>query len=70
MNSNEIELLLKKRQYLLSVKEFISMLWTSSQIREIKANKDGSYTIETDEQFNFNFKVELEEKENKKEKTI
>lgn len=70
MNSNEIEHLLKKKQYLLSVKEFISMLWTSPQIRGIKTNEDGSYTIETDEQYNFNFKVELEEKENKKGKTI
>ena len=59
MYSHEIEQLLKFKKYILTSEEYIRLCDTSKQIKSItyKPFEDKFY-IATDDNYNFNFKVE------------
>lgn len=64
MKSEEIEDLLELKNFLLSVKDWIQIITTSPQIREMYFNKEtGIFHIETDDRYAFNFKVDTKEEE-------
>ena len=62
MYSQEIEELLKLRNYLISVKEYLRILETSPQINHIKYNPfDDCFDIWTDDRYYFKTKVRKEQ---------
>lgn len=63
MYSHEIETLLKLRNYIISNKEYLQIINTSSQIKgiEYKPFEDCFY-MWTDDNYNFKFKVYRKEK--------
>ena len=59
----EIEQLLTLKEYLLSVEEYLKILDTSPQIRQVSYNSfTDEFYIETDERFKATFKVKKKEK--------
>lgn len=64
MNSKEIEELLLLKEYILTVDEYMKILWTSPQIRSMETKEDGSFNLKTDDNYDFTLKVK-DEKSNK-----
>ena len=63
MYSYEIEQLLKKKEFLLEVKEYINILETSPQIYYANYDKDKDiFQINTDDRYEFKFKVKTRNK--------
>ena len=56
MYSHEIEELLKIKQNVLSIAEYLEILSTSPQINHVKYN-NGCYEIETDDRYKFRVHV-------------
>ena len=62
----EIEQLLTLKEYLLSVEEYLKILDTSPQIRQVSYNSfTDEFYIETDERFKATFKVKKKESSSK-----
>lgn len=62
MYSYEIQNLMELRNYLLTVKEYLYICKTSPQIREVSYNPfEDNFYINTDDRYNFKFKVKKEE---------
>lgn len=58
MYSYEIEQLLRLKNYILSIKEYIQILNTSTQIKHIKYDPyNDTFYIETEDNYNFKFKI-------------
>lgn len=63
MYSHEILDLLKKKKYLIEIKEYIKIIETSPQINNIKyEHHDDTFNIKTDDRYDFKFKVKKGEK--------
>lgn len=61
MYSFEIENLMKLKNYLISVKEYLQICNTSPQIREVKYDPyQDNFMIETDDNYKVYFKVKKE----------
>lgn len=59
MYSHEIEQLLKLRNYLISVEEYIRLV-SSNQVKWVKYNPfEDKFYISTEDNYNYNFKVKL-----------
>lgn len=56
MYSHEIEELLKIKQNILSISEYLEILSTSPQVNHVKYN-NGCYEIETDDRYKFRVHV-------------
>lgn len=64
MYSWEIEQLLKLRNYLISNEEYLKMLGTSPQIREVEYKPyEDTFYMWTDDHYNTKFKVYKKEKD-------
>lgn len=62
MKSKEIEDLLELKNFLLSIKEWMQIIATSPQIREMYFNKEtDTFHMETDDRYSFNFKVDTKQ---------
>lgn len=63
MYSWEIEQLIKYKNYLIDVEDYIKILYTSPQIREVKYNVfEDNFNIYTEDNYNINFKVKKRER--------
>lgn len=56
MYSHEIENLLKAKQYLINVKDYIKIM-ESKQVREIDYLGNNNFNVKTDDGYNFSFRV-------------
>lgn len=61
MYSEEIKYLLQLRNELITINEYIKIVSTSPQINHIKY-EDNYFKINTDDNYNFNFKIKEIEK--------
>lgn len=58
MKSETIEELLEYRNFLISVEEYVNILRTSPQIKDLHFDeKEKDFFIETDDQYKFKFKI-------------
>lgn len=65
MYSWEIEQLMKQKQYLLKVKEYLEILNTSPQINRVSYHKESDdFYLATDDRYEFTFKLEKRKEEN------
>lgn len=65
MNSEDIKLLLEMKEYILSVKEYIDILYTSPQIYRMETDEYGRQILYTDDNYKFLFAVDVNKKEEK-----
>ena len=70
MNSEDIKLLLEMKEYILTVQEYMHILWTSPQIRGMEKDEYGRYILHTDDRYDFILSVVDKDLENQKEKTL
>lgn len=65
MYSHEILELLRLRNYLISVEEYIRLI-SSDQVKYVKYNPfEDKFYVSTDDNYNFQFKVKIDKKEKK-----
>lgn len=70
MTSEKIKELLEMKEYLLTIKEYLSIVTTSPQINWMMFDKEADvFRLDTDDKYSFEFRVynpENEEKEGKR----
>lgn len=60
MTGEEIQAFLAERGFILSVDEYMRILWSNPQICSISKTKDGLVELRTDEREYFRFKVDTD----------
>lgn len=56
MYSHEIEQLLKMKNYLITVQDYIKII-ESSQVRDVNYNGNNNFNVSTDDGYSFSFRV-------------
>ena len=56
MYSHEIEQLLKMKNYLITVQDYIKII-ESSQVREVNYNGNNNFNVSTNDGYSFSFRV-------------